>query len=199
MQWLLFILGLAAVWFAALAVINRRSRARRYHVAMEVWRRAKPGGRAAAMQTLLNDQPINGPASFMLACTLLREGRAREAAREFGAAYHADCNLESAALLTFACLKSKDGLDGDIVQPIVQTWREMKRPDLFANWEDRSVLSALEVVSDPAPTSLSLGKFIWIVLGPAHSQRAAGMAIAEGQAAAPKLELNSSPGLNQAR
>ena len=116
------------------------------------------------MQAFLADTPINGPASYLLACAHLRDGRTREAAREFGAAYHADCNLESAALLTFACLKSREGPDTDITEQIEKTWHEMKRPDLLEHWEDRAMLLTLSTLSLDAAQHKAPGKFLGLCL-----------------------------------
>lgn len=78
--------------------------------------------------------------------------------------YHFDVNIESAALLTFACLKARDGECSDILDQIAVTWDEMKRPDIHASAADRQLLAILQ--EPDAPTGLSaLGQLVWAVSG----------------------------------
>lgn len=84
-------------------------------------------------------------------------------------AYHLDVDIESAALLTFACLKSRDGECSDILDQIAVTWEEMKRPEIHASAADRKLIAIL--AEEPPPKGLSdVGRFVWTVVG--NGQRA---------------------------
>lgn len=82
-------------------------------------------------------------------------------------AHHADCDLESAALLTFACLKAADGPDSDLVEKIISTWEEMRRPELLARPADSKMAACLATADPPPPRLSPLGRLVWPVVGPA--------------------------------
>ncbi len=105
------------------------------------------------MQSLIHGSATHGPAWYLLGCAHLRANRTKEAARAFGFAHHCDCNLETAALLTFACLKAREGEGSDIVEQILVTWEELGRPELARRVEDRRMLSCLVSTSRDAPTT----------------------------------------------
>jgi hypothetical protein len=118
------------------------------------------------MRRLLDEPHPNGAAWYLCGCVYLSDCRARQAARAFGMAHHADTNLETAALLTFACLKASDGEDTDLIEQITSTWHEMKEPDILRRQEDRLLLDCLEATSGKVPASLSpLGRMTWLVAG----------------------------------
>jgi hypothetical protein len=124
------------------------------------------------MRSLLDELYPSGPAWYLCGCACLGEYRAKHAARAFGMAHHADSNLETAALLTFACLKASDGEDSDLIEQITTTWHEMKKPDILRRQEDRLLLDCLETASAKAPPSLSpLGRLAWLVVGPVLRDR----------------------------
>jgi len=144
----------------------RRGRAQ-YRRAIQVWQTTNAPERLAAMQRLLADEGNSGPAWYLCGCAALREYRCKEAARAFGMAHHADCNLETAALLTFACLKASEGETSDIIEQIVVTWREMKELDVSRTGADRQMLACLADCGAPPADLSSLGRLAWRVVGSA--------------------------------
>lgn len=155
----------------AAALVERRRRRRRYARAVRAFTTAPAEKRDEAMRALLREAATDAPAWYLLGCTHLRASRMREAARAFGFAHHCDCNLETAALLTFACLKAADGAASDIVEQILVTWEELGRPDPAHRVEDRQMLRCLAATTREAGRLAPLGRLIWLVTGPAQQAR----------------------------
>lgn len=86
-------------------------------------------------------------------------------------AHHCDCNLETAALLTFSCLKASEGEESDIIEQAVITWHEMDRLDPVGRAEDRCMLDCLASAAGGAPALSPLGRLIWLVTSPAQQSR----------------------------
>lgn len=149
------------------AVRTARKHRDQYAEASRLWRQTPADQRAGALSALTPDTEPNGPVWFLIGCDHLHEYRTKQAARAFGIAHHADCNLEAAALLAFACLKAAEGKDSDIVEQIITTWREMKQPDIPRRKQDRLLLSCLESTVGNPPDLPPLGRLIWLVVGPA--------------------------------
>lgn len=110
-----------------------------------------------------------------------------DAAKKFGMAHHADWELESAALLTFTCLKSRDEDGEAFLRHLSTTWTEMRRPALGAREAEQLMLDGLaEDGEEPARLSM-LGRVAWRVGPPgareALSRIAAGDAVAAHWAA----------------
>ena len=169
--WIIFAFLLAAVG-AIPAVRIRRRRQRCFDVAIRTFQDAPAAKRSEAMRDLIKTTDSNGPAWYLLGCSLLRDNRTEEAARAFGMAHHRDCNLQTAALLTFACLKAKSADSTDIIDQILATWEELRQPDVLSRVEDRLLLDCLvETTRDEAPRLSALGRMIWLVAGPASQSR----------------------------
>ncbi|MEK6644318.1 MAG: hypothetical protein AABZ08_10445 [Planctomycetota bacterium] len=117
------------------------------------------------------DYEVNAPAWYLTGVQNLRDGHIREAVRAFGIAHHADCDLVTAALLTFAGLKASSVPAGDLIHQIVTTWHEMNRPRLNATKADALMRSAIQRTAPPAPTGSELAGFIWVVVGPDERER----------------------------
>lgn len=161
----MLIIGVSlVVWVVVAAFVSRRRRIETGARAIAAWTGSTADARAAAVRALLDDAAPNAGASFLLAADHLRHGRVKEASREFGIAYHGDYRLEAAALLTFACLKAREGSESDIVEQIVRTWQEMKRPALGRTRIEQALLQCLvETTRDPPPLS-PIGRLIWSVV-----------------------------------
>ena len=155
----------------AFAVMRGRRRRACYAVAEETFSSSSPEDRVAALSNLLAGFEKDGPAWYLLGCSHLRAYRMKEAARAFGMAHHGDCNLESAALLTFACLKADDGEGSEIIERVLETWEEMRRPEIGRRIEDREMMQCLSASARDAPTLSRLGMLIWYVTGPAHQRK----------------------------
>jgi hypothetical protein len=162
--WLALLPAVLAVLAGLAGCQARRCRQRRYLEAIRAWQQAPPEQRLERLRELATGPEIHPPAWFLSGCALLRECRAREAARAFGIAYHGDCNLESAALLTFAALKAADGPACDIARQIVLTWKEMDRPPLPRTRADRLLVGCLADSTRRPPPLSPIGHFIWSVV-----------------------------------
>jgi hypothetical protein len=162
----------AATIIAGAAVQTYARRHRQFAEVCRRWTSATPAGREEAMRSMLDASYPNGPAWYLCGCACLSQYRCKQAARAFGMAHHADSNLETAALLAFACLKASDGEASDLIEQITMTWDEMKRPDVLRWRDDRMVLDCLAATSGPVPCALSpLGRLTWLAVGPALRER----------------------------
>ncbi len=123
-----------------------------YRRAAALFRAANADQRRQALRTLLQDPCAKAPAWYLVGCLHLRTGDVREAARAFGMAYHGDDRLESAALLTFTCLKAGNDGAASLLTHALTTWKEMKAPDLPRTAEDRMLLACLEQAEAAAPS-----------------------------------------------
>lgn len=110
---------------------------------------------------------------YLAGVSSLRGGRVKDAARAFGAAHHNNPHLETAALLTFACLKAKEGRDTDLLEHVVRTWREMKSPDVVAHAPDRLIIESMTDVKGCSVRLSPLGRLTWGVLPPSQQARMA--------------------------
>jgi hypothetical protein len=107
---------------------------------------------------------------YLLGCAHLQSLSTKDAARAFGAAYHADCNLESAALLTFACLKARERDVGDLIAQVGKTWEEMGQPDLDEHGEDRLLRDCLAAGSPPPAALPAPLRLAWLLVPPSHRE-----------------------------
>lgn len=170
------------------AARRRRSDCRE---AITVWESAAASGRADALEPLRAADRPNAAAWYLTGVSWLREGRIRQAARCFGIAHHLDERIETAALLTFSCLKAREGSDSDLVEQIFKTWDEMKRPDLLRFDEDRLLIDSVCRTAPPAPPLSAVGRLAWGVV-PSHLHSrvepllGSVRAKAEGPASAPR-------------
>lgn len=162
-KWLVALAIAALVSMLVAGLRAARHRRRLYQDAMQLWQQTAPQKRRAAFEKYVEGPDLSAPAWYLLGCTYLQEGRPRLAARAFGVAHHADYKLETAALLTFACLKAKEGPDSDIIEQTIQTWHEMREPDLLRRTQDHFMVSGLASVSAPPPLS-PLGQLIWLTV-----------------------------------
>lgn len=150
-------------------VVNLFSSRRRHQTerrAITAWLETAAERRGEVMQRLLDEPGPNAAAAYLLAVHHLRSGEVKKAARDFGVAHHGDFRLETAALLTFACLKACEGPASDIVEQIVRTWGEMKRPQIGRSAGEQALLACLaQTTRDPPPLS-PIGRLVWYVVSP---------------------------------
>lgn len=164
----LWIVALGAVALGLIigvtGAIRTRQRRRVGQQTLFLWRDMDESSRIGALRRRIAEWPENPVGWYLLGCCQLRSGHVKDAAQCFGMAYHQDVELESAALLTFACLKSRDGAGSDILDQMAITWGEMRKPDLSGSPADRLLMSALD--ADDGPETLStLGRLAWSVSG----------------------------------
>jgi len=158
---------LLAVLGVAFRAVRRRAAER---AAFRAWADTAPEQRADVMQSLSQGSPPNAVAFYLLGCARLRENRPRDAARAFGAAHHADCNLESAAILTFACLKAGVGEPRRFVELLVETWRETAALRRRLTRRDRALLATVAAAECPPMALSDVGRLIWSVGGAGHQR-----------------------------
>ncbi|MEE8170858.1 MAG: hypothetical protein V3T70_09945, partial [Phycisphaerae bacterium] len=122
--------GLASA--AGLGLFHRRKRQRTLDAAADLWRRTPADRRSDVFEQQITERPTDAAGWYLHGCACLRTGQIGAAARSFGAAYHRDCDLGSAALLTFACLKSSadDEPMPTLRRHMRDTWQELNRPVL---------------------------------------------------------------------
>ena len=104
----------------------------------------------------------NAVAWYLAGCLHARAGRWSDAARAFGVSYHADCRLESAALMTFACLKAGSPESPGLVEQMVATWQEMGRPAMLAAEVERTAFDGLVSSEGRLPNLSPLGRLAWL-------------------------------------
>lgn len=115
--------------------------------------------------------PDRAAAWFLLGTDLLRAGRMADAARAFGMAHHADWQLESAALLTFTCLKSRDEGGEAFLRHLTTTWIELRRPVPGERAVEQLVLDGLAENGEEPSRLSALGRVAWRV-GPPEVREA---------------------------
>ncbi len=168
-MWPLIWIAAAIALAAGIAPAMRRwmQRRRKYAAALAAYRSAAQADRAAALDRLRDRSENNAIAWFLLGCEHLRAERIQLAARSFGLAYHADCRIESSALLTFACLKASSRTGSDIISMLISTWHEMKRPDIARRALECSLLDCLARTTRDPPAGLTpLGRLAWLTAPP---------------------------------
>lgn len=163
-------IGLAFVVLATVGSAMRTRSARRRAYAEAVARFVR--GETWDRGSVTSSGDVDAATWYLAGVQALRAGRVREAARAFGIAHHADFELVSAALLTFAGLKASSGGEGDVVQLIAATWREMKRPALGETHVDGQMLGAITQTAPTGPRNGSaLAALIWGVSNEADRRR----------------------------
>ena len=129
---------------------------------MAAWRGTPPDQRVQTFELRAREDPDSCADLYLLGAALVRDHRISDAAQAFGAAYHRDCDLNSAALMTFACLKAGANADGErsLATLIEQTWDEMRRPQLGRRPIERRLLSALIRSHVDDARSIALSRFV---------------------------------------
>jgi hypothetical protein len=141
--------------------IDTRRRRARYREVLSVWRGATNGEHEQIVNQSLAHAPRCAAAWYLQGVLHLRNRRTRRAAMAFGMAYHCDCNLESAALLTFTCLKTGDS--SELLDHANRTWIEMKRPEIGASFEEGMILQALGAGAHPLPDDSAITQLAALV------------------------------------
>jgi len=98
---------------------------------------------------------------YLAACCEFDRGRAAVAVRHMMIAHHAEPALESAALLVFAGLSWVEQLHRPLVDVLVETWEEFRRPQFDRTRKERLLLDAL-APAEPGPQRVSpLARALW--------------------------------------
>lgn len=139
--------------------------------AISAWRETSPSERFGKLKAIVDAEPKNAAAWYLLGAVRLRAGQTREAARCFGTAYHRDDRFESAALLTFTCLKSREDDYADFVCSAIATYREVREKNPGRTPQDAGVLEALGDDGRPHAKLSPLGRLIWCMTRPENRDR----------------------------
>lgn len=183
-MWLVVVIAVLLLVPVAILAAWRKSvekQRRDYASVISTWRNAEPEVRIHSLQRLLDGPESNAAAWYLTGVSMLREGRIRSAARCFGIAHHLDSKIETAALLTFACLKARENVDTDLVEQILRTWTEMKEPDLLKHEEDRRFIECLLETTRETPVITAVGRLAWGVVPASEQDRMESM-FAKGEA-----------------
>jgi len=164
-------IGVLAAILGAWVVRSDVRRRRQYDRIIRQYQSAPPDKRKDVLGPAADGVELNPAAWYLRGALAMREGRMRDAARSFGMAHHADCRLQTAALLTFAGLKASEGEGSDIIEQVVRTWEEMGRPAITAQREDRVMMDCLETEGRAGPELSAVGRLVWLMVGPAQRAR----------------------------
>ena len=152
------------ILFVGYLVETQRRRAV-YRTLMKQWSATPEIEREALITQWLAKSPRSGAVWYLRGVLDLRVRRTQQAARAFGMAHHCDTNLVSAAMLTFVCLKSRDGSTDSNIQSLIETtWMEMKRPSLGQFEEEKIILTALTDDSSLAQSNWTIERVTNLVL-----------------------------------
>ena len=166
--WFRLAIALSLVLAASAGIVGIAARGRRrraYAEALRLWRAHPADARLAALDPLLRAGVAgehNAVAWYLAGCLHTRAGRWSDAARAFGVSYHADCRFESAALMTFACLKAAASESPSLVEQMVATWHEMSRPTMPAAEVERTAFDGLVSSGGRLPKLSPLGRLAWL-------------------------------------
>lgn len=164
--WLAAGTGIFALSGAGTHLCRHVWRRARDRAAIEAFRASPAGQRCENLSRLIDSSPDNAFVWYLLACDHLRAGRVALAARAFGLAYHADARLESAALMTFACLKASSQPAEALVPRLIETWHELRRPAIGQRAVEEPLLTCLAATTRDAPRLSSLGRLAWLTASP---------------------------------
>jgi hypothetical protein len=162
--------GSACWWAVAAKRIAGRARQRMKHSIL-AFEQSAASGDDAPLCNLTRLEPDNAGAWYFLGAMHLRKSQVREAARCFGAAYHRNCDLQTAVLFTFACLKARDGEQTDIVEQLLATWNEIREKGAPFTPDDRLAVATLVKSINPTPGFSALGRLIWSAVGPTQREQ----------------------------
>lgn len=167
MLWIVFgLVALTGLWAALSLLREKRRAALRLETAMRIMSTVAPQQRLQELWKVTRFDPDNSAAWYYLGAIQLRDGHVRDAARSFGMAYHRNCDLETAALFTFACLKSREGAQTDVVEQLLKTRSEMREGDIPRKEMDIAVTRCLCEASEGARSLSDFGAVVWSSVGP---------------------------------
>lgn len=101
-----------------------------------------PAERTVRLQARIESHAQCPVARYLLGCEEFDAGRPATAVRHWMIAYHASWQLESAAFLVFAGLKLSSPGAPPLLQTLVSTWQEYRRPRWGRYRLERAVFAA---------------------------------------------------------
>lgn len=98
--------------------------------------------RSARLEARLRPHPRCPVARYLLACDCFDRGRAAVGVQHMMIAYHAEPDLQSAALLAFAGLSWVSRPSDPLLPVLLETWEEFRRPGFDRTRKERLLLDA---------------------------------------------------------
>jgi hypothetical protein len=129
-------------WVAALSVSPAEERRRR-------------------SEARLRDDPRCPIARYVLACADFDSGRPASAVRSMMIAHHSDPALQSAALLVFAGLNWIEKRNRPLLDVLVATWEEFRRPQFDRTPREKLLLDAFAEPAEGLQGVSPLARGLW--------------------------------------
>ena len=98
---------------------------------------------------------------YLLGCHCFDRGQRAQAVRHMMIAHHADPALESAALLVFAGLNWVRRRDAALLNVLLDTWEEIRRPGFDRHIHERCLLDALAPPREELSGVSPLARRLW--------------------------------------
>lgn len=115
---------------------------RRYTQLVQSLSAAPADERRRRCESRLQTEPRCPVARYLLACADFDHGRPATAVRSMMIAHHSDPALESAALLVFAGLNWIEKRHQPLLDVLVATWEEFRRPEFYRTAREKLLLDA---------------------------------------------------------
>ncbi len=96
----------------------------------------------------VRERPRCPVARYLAGCEHFDRGRAAAGVRDMMVAYHAEPDLQSAALLAFAGLNWMARPNEALLGVLLETWEEFRRPQFDRSRKERLLLDAFAETSD---------------------------------------------------
>lgn len=116
---------------------------RRWQRAVNEFQSTAAESRVERLSVLLESEPQNAAAHFLLGCSLFDADFPARAAHSMMTAHHQESRLQAAALLTFAGLLSCGRPADSLLSVVLDAWCEFHRPDFDCTPYERRLLDVL--------------------------------------------------------
>lgn len=100
-------------------------------------------------------------ANYLLACDAFDRGRCASGVRSMMIAHHAEPTLESAALLVFAGLNWGKRRETPLLEVLLDTWEEFRRPEFDRKRKERRLLDAFAQPHERLDGVSPLARRLW--------------------------------------
>lgn len=120
-----------------------------------------PEERYCAARARLAAQPRCPVAGYLAACHEFDTGRPATAVRRMMVVHHAEPSLESAALLVFAGLNWSGRREHPLLEVLVSTWEEFRRPEFDRTPREQELLGQFAEAGQGLPQVSPLARRLW--------------------------------------
>jgi len=134
---------------------------RRYKQWVDALSTAPVEERRRRCEARLQDDARCPIARYVLACADFDRGRPASAVRSMMIAHHSDPALESAALLVFAGLNWIEKRNQPLLEVLVATWEEFRRPEFNRTPRERLLLDAFAEPAEGLSGVSPLARRLW--------------------------------------